>query len=394
MKKRIVVHYPHLQFMQGGTKFLLEVLKRLQKKYEVTLVCNNGKLANIEAFRNEGVQVVTTSRFSTNNLIYWAFFPVFVLLDIIASARYMKQADVLLSFLYPSNLITAICAALFQKRHVFYCYEPFPYLQNWRYINTFSAGKRLFMSILAVVYGWTDTLATKSAHVVLTLNTITQNFIRDTYGIDSVVSLMGVDTVHFKPVAQNKIKQHYPGRTLIVHSTDYTTMKRTDLALDALKNLSEKFPEILLLVTSTQPDSPAKAIYQKQAEQLGIEKNVEFLGWIDYKDLPLYYAAAACYLSCSYDEMLGTTSSNLPVKEALSCQTPAIRANITTEDVEDGVSGFLVDPRNASQVAEKIRYIITHPKEAAAMGKKGRTKIQQLYNWDEVTSIIENALIP
>lgn len=394
MKKNIVVHYPHLQFMQGGTKFLLEVLKRLQKKYEVTLVCNNGKPAHIEAFRNEGVQVVATSRFSTNDLIYWAFFPVFLFSDIIASARYMKQADVLLSFLYPSNLITAICAGLFQKRHVFYCYEPFPFLQNWRYIKTFPLGKRLCMSMLAIVYGWTDTLATKSAHAVLTLNNITQAFIRDTYGIHSVVSLMGVDTAHFKPAEQNKVKHNYPGRTLIVHSTDYTTMKRTDLALDVISHLTKEFPDILLLVTSTQPDSPARAIYQKQAKHLGIEKNVVFLGWIDYQDLPLYYAAATCYLSCSHDEMLGTTSSNLPVKEALSCQTPAIRANITTEDVEDGVSGFLVDPRNTAEVAEKIRYIITHPKEAVAMGKKGRAKIQQLYNWDHVTSIIEKALIP
>jgi glycosyltransferase involved in cell wall biosynthesis len=171
-------------------------------------------------------------------------------------------------------------------------------------------------------------------------------------------------------------------------------MKRTDLALDVISHLTKEFPDILLLVTSTQPDSPAQAIYQKQAKHLGIEKNVTFLGWIDYQDLPLYYAAATCYLSCSHDEMLGTTSSNLPVKEALSCQTPAIRANITTEDVEDGVSGFLVDPRNTAEVAEKIRYIITHPKEAVAMGKKGRAKIQQLYNWDHVTSIIEKALIP
>ena len=169
-------------------------------------------------------------------------------------------------------------------------------------------------------------------------------------------------------------------------------MKRTDLAIDAISYLVKKYPQLKLVVTSTQPNHPNKNKLLKLAHDLDCEKNVEFLGLVSYDDLVSFYSLALVYLSCSYDEMLGTTSSNLPVKEALACETPAIRADITTEDVEDGVSGFLVDPRKTKQVAKKIEYLIKNPELAKKMGKAGREKIKRLYNWENVANIMKKVI--
>jgi len=199
---------------------------------------------------------------------------------------------------------------------------------------------------------------------------------------------MGVDTNLFKRYANNKIGKKYKNNLLIIHSTDYSPAKKTDLAILTIKKLAKKFPNILLLITSTLPDSPNKQYYQELISQNHLSNNVQLLGLVPISDLPLIYSAAVCYLSCSDDKMLGTTSSNLPVKEAMACEIPAIRINITKEDVEDGITGYLVKPNDAETMAKKIEFLIKYPKKRSLMGKKGRQKIIKLYNWDKVVQKI------
>jgi glycosyltransferase involved in cell wall biosynthesis len=43
---------------------------------------------------------------------------------------------------------------------------------------------------------------------------------------------------------------------------------------------------------------------------------------------------------------------------------------------------IFVDPLNPSQIAEAIEYILDHPAEAEAMGRRGQAAMLKLYNWD------------
>lgn len=391
-RKKLYWHFPHLLYWMGGTKFLHEVLKRLQREYDVALVTPLGKEEVIEHFTKDGITVHTYGRFSTNSLLYWLFFPFFLCYDCFASFRYFAKADVIVVTAYPSNLIASIYKILSNKPFHYYCYEPFAFFHNPAFIGSFPLLKRLLIQRLAFFYGWTDKWASRMARVTFTLNQITEKMNKEVYGIESVITLMGVDSELFKPYVKNKIANTYKDRILITHSTDYTFMKRTDLAIEAVSHVVKKYSNILLIITSTQPNSPEKQQYIDQVKRLKLKKNILFLGLVPFEDLPLYYAASRCYVSCSYDEMFGTTSSNLPVKEALAAGTPAIRANITTEDVEDGVSGFLVDPRNSLLVAEKIEFLIANSDKAKKMGLNGRTKIKKIYTWDAVTTVISNNL--
>ncbi len=384
--KKLVWHYPHLKFRMGGTKFILEIAKVLKKNYQVTLVCNLGAKEIIEEFEKSGITVRTTSFLSTNSLIYWLLFPFFFIYDTLWTSRYFSEGDIILATHFPSNLICAVYGLFTKKSFFYYCYEPFPYFHSSEFKKTFPFTKYLLLQLLSFLYGWTDKWAVRRAKKTFTLNQITKKLIKKTYGKNAIVTLMGVDTSHFKKYTQNKIKNKYKNRILITHSTDYTPSKGTDLAIKTIAKLVKKYTNILIVITSTQPDSPLKERYKNLARQLGVEKNALFSGLVPYSELPLYYGASLCYLSCSFDETLGTTSSNLPVKEALACETPAIRANITTEDVEDGISGFLVNPQDTTEVAKKIEYLIKNPKEAEEMGKRGRGKIVRLYQWEQVAA--------
>lgn len=386
--KKIIWHYPHLYFWMGGTKFIYEVLRRLSKKYTVTIICNSGSTEVKSKFKKEDINIIFTSYLTSNSLLYWSLFPLFLIFDFIRSASYMQKTDKIVATLYPSNLICALFNKITNKPYYYYCFEPFPFLQNQEFIETFPYPKKLFMKILSLLYSFSDSWATRQAKKVFTLNQVTKRMIMDCYNVDSVVSLMGVDSDHFSPKKTDYYANSLRTKNIIVHSTDYTTMKNTDLAIKTLKLVLKKHKDAVLVITSTRPNAPEKRAYENLATKLNLADSVKFLDLVDYEKLPELYSSAVCYLSCSYDEMLGTTSSNLPVKESLACETPAIRANITTEDVEEGVSGYLVDPRDTKEVAEKIVYLIEHPKIRDKMGVAGRKKITTLYNWDNVAKTI------
>lgn len=392
-KKKIVWFYPHLKFWMGGNRFLYEIARRLTKKYQVTIVTNLGKEEFIEKFKKWGVKVKTILPFCSNDIIYWLFFPFFLFLEIIKSIRYAKKADYLFATLFPSNFVAYVLAKIFKKKYIFYCYEPYPFFHNEIYMKSTGLINFLIMKTLSILYKWLDKMAVKHSDKVFTLNQLTRKATRNIYGIDSIVTYMGVNTNFFKPYKNKKLEEKYKNKMLIYHSTDYTPTKRTDLAIEYIKRLKIKYPNILLIITSTQPNNPRKKIYQNIIKKFKLKKNVKLLGLVSEDELRWFYSNSICYISCSKDKNMGTTSSNLPVKEAMASQIPVIRYGITKEDVENNISGFLVDPENIDEVIKKIEFLIKNPEIRQKMGKAARKKILKFYNWEKATSIIINSII-
>jgi len=69
----------------------------------------------------------------------------------------------------------------------------------------------------------------------------------------------------------------------------------------------------------------------------------------------------------------------LCVTEALWKGTPVVASNVggIPYQIDDGESGFLVEPRDNEAFAERIAHILQHPVEARALGQKGREKIRK-----------------
>lgn len=393
MIKKIYWHYPHLRFWMGGSRFLYEVTSRINKKYKnlnVTIITNQINKKFLDKFKKDNVNVLLINKLAcTNDFYYWLFFPIFFIYELIITFLKTKSADILIATLFPSNLITAIISKIQKKPYYFYCYEPFPFFHNKKLINKYPEPRRTVVKILAFLYGWLDIWASRQAKKIFTLNKITQEMTYKIYKKKSIITWMGVDYNFFKPIKKNNyfIKK-YSNKLIISHSTDYTETKKTDLAILAISHLVKKYPNILLLITSTQPNNPNKKKYINLVNKLNLKENVIFLDLIDLKLLPHLYSASICYLSTSYDKMMGTSSSNLPVKEAMSCQTPCLRSSITNEDIEDGKTGFLINPKNIKDVVEKIDFLIKNKIRRDLMGVRARNFIKNQYTWDNVNKII------
>ncbi|MFH1421216.1 MAG: glycosyltransferase family 4 protein [Planctomycetota bacterium] len=139
--------------------------------------------------------------------------------------------------------------------------------------------------------------------------------------------------------------------------------------LDAMKKLKDN----RLLIAG---DGPQKSELEEYAKDNSIN-NVEFLGHLRGERLKKTIAdSIAVVVPSMWYEVFG-----LVIVEAYASGKPAITASIggMTELVRDGVTGFLFEPGNADQLADKMNYLANHREEAQEMGKKGRGIAEQHY---------------
>ena len=107
---------------------------------------------------------------------------------------------------------------------------------------------------------------------------------------------------------------------------------------------------------------------------------VEMLGSLERKDVcaQMSGALALVFPSIWYETF------GLVIVEAFASGTPIIgsRLGVVPDLVEDGVTGLLFNPGDASDLAEKLRWAQAHPGEMAAMGRAARARYEALYTAD------------
>ncbi|MCX7999169.1 MAG: glycosyltransferase family 4 protein, partial [Leptospiraceae bacterium] len=93
--------------------------------------------------------------------------------------------------------------------------------------------------------------------------------------------------------------------------------------------------------------------YAKRVIEYAKKKNVnaKFTGFIPYEDLKALYSACDIFVLPSLEEGFGVV-----LTEALASGKPLIGSNVggIPMQIRDGWNGFLVEPANEKQLAEKI----------------------------------------
>lgn len=80
-------------------------------------------------------------------------------------------------------------------------------------------------------------------------------------------------------------------------------------------------------------------------------------------------------------ELLGQT-----LLEAMACGTPVICTRVASmpEIVEDGRTGFIVEPGDRQALAARLQWLAANPAQAAAMGEAGRCVVVERFQWSQV----------
>lgn len=121
---------------------------------------------------------------------------------------------------------------------------------------------------------------------------------------------------------------------------------------------------------------------KKLVKDLDIENKVEFVGRIPHDQVPKYLNMFDIYCAPS---ILDSESFGVAIVEAASCELPVIVTNVggLPEVVEDEKTGYVVEPKNPEALAKKIIELIKNPTKRLEMGKAGREKVLNEYDWDK-----------
>lgn len=159
------------------------------------------------------------------------------------------------------------------------------------------------------------------------------------------------------------------------------------------KGLSELFAAVAILKKKQRPVHVKLAgtgeadRWVELVGQLGIGDCITFTGWLRGDELMDFYRNAQAFCLPSYREPFG-----IATLEAMFCGLAVVgtRKGGFLDLVKEGETGCLVDPRNATQLADAIELVCSDPSMAWRMGEAARQYGLERYS---VKSVCEEYLV-
>jgi glycosyltransferase involved in cell wall biosynthesis len=156
--------------------------------------------------------------------------------------------------------------------------------------------------------------------------------------------------------------------------------KGFDVLLEAAPVVWARYPRTSFVFMGPHYDSTRRRILRLQDDRVVDIERVDPFDPLKASAL----AAADVFALPSRQEGIGGVYI-----EAWAMKKPVIGCRIPFLTIEDGVDGFLV-PQKAGALAEKIIWLLDHPREASQMGERGWRKVKLEYDWQSITGRIES----
>ena len=238
---------------------------------------------------------------------------------------------------------------------------------------------------------WSQLLIKKildNANIIITNSKFTsREFIE--YGIsgEKILEIIpGVDYGIFKPYPKSAdLVQKYKlqGRKIILTVSRLAERKGHDIVLKALPAVLESCPNLSYIIVG---DGPCKKDLKALCKELNLDSVVTFAGFIADEELVKYYNLCDIFVMPNRETFDSTDSVEgfgITFIEANACSKPVIggRSGGAVEAVNDGVTGFLVEPQNDKELAQKIIYLLQDGESARKMGKEGRKRVEDEFSW-------------
>ncbi len=166
-------------------------------------------------------------------------------------------------------------------------------------------------------------------------------------------------------------KSHGLGNSVVLFAGRLTRIKGATKIIEAIALLKEKVPGVQLLVVGRK-DEYAEGMLKK-AHEAGIAERLIFTGWLSGHALhQAYHAASVVTVPSLYLEPFG-----LVALEGMAARKPVVATCFggPPEIVEDGVTGFIVDPNDVPAMSGKLGELLQDTEKAAVFGEKGYERV-------------------
>jgi N-acetyl-alpha-D-glucosaminyl L-malate synthase BshA len=204
---------------------------------------------------------------------------------------------------------------------------------------------------------------------------VSQNLKEDTYKFfeiqkDILVIPNFIDLTRFSLKPKDHFKKAIApaGEKILVHTSNFRKVKRTEDVVKIFAKVVKTIPSKLLMVG----DGPERSMCEQLCRDLGVTDNVRFLGKQDAIEEIL--SVSDLFLMPSQSESFG-----LAALEAMACKVPVISSNAggLPELNVDGLTGFLKDPGDVDGMAEKAIFILEDEERLATFKENALARAKE-----------------
>lgn len=187
---------------------------------------------------------------------------------------------------------------------------------------------------------------------------------------------------------------HFPKKMKISHIQEKYNLKGKKVILFAGRLSPEKGAEYLISAADKikgdvfiAGEGPKRKELESIAQKKGL-KNVHFLGYLLPEELLPFYHRADVFVSPS----VVAESFGLVLLEAMAMRTPVIATNKGALSLllKDGQNGFVVKPRNSTDIAKKCNILLEDEELRKKMGENARRDVEEKFCWEKVSDRFEN----
>jgi glycosyltransferase involved in cell wall biosynthesis len=165
-------------------------------------------------------------------------------------------------------------------------------------------------------------------------------------------------------------------------------VKNHNLIVDAALQLKNDFRDIRFVFVG---DGELRGDLEARIDEHGLTDRFIFTGWRN--DIPDLLAAFDIFIMCSKNEGMGRA-----FVEAQAAGVPVIGTSVggIAEVLDEGRTGYLVDPDNAHELAEKIEILYRRKSHRAALSDACRKWVDPKFSAarmvDEIESVYRRAI--
>jgi len=204
--------------------------------------------------------------------------------------------------------------------------------------------------------------ALKNASTIIVYNDFLAGKLRP-YNEDVRVTPSGIDCSRFKPAFANK--------------TDHTNIFMAGRVNDKLKGF-ESLRKACNILHDKNLDFRLYITTNLHFE----EPYIKSTGWLSQEELAkLYEFMDICVVPSIWQEPFGIVAL-----EGMASGKPVVATNVggLKTIIEDGISGFIMEPDEPESIAAKLESLIKNPDMRKKMGEAGRRRAEEKYDWDHI----------
>lgn len=279
-----------------------------------------------------------------------------------------------------------------ERFNVFHQHRTGPYHGKWACLAARLAGVPAIVATEHLpahrLYGWArgiNAIADQLVDCIVTVCDLDRDQqLRETWRQESKVVTIhnGIDLSRFRPdevsCAQARSAQGLDADAPILGVlARLIPVKGVTHLLKALPSLIQQWPKLVLLIGG---DGYERQALEAEATALGISSSVKFLGHCE----DVIQVLRVIDLLVLPSEL---ESCPIVLLEAMAMRRPAVATDVggVSEVVLDGVTGFLVPPRNPQALSSAIARCLRDG-QLATMGSSGRTLVEKLFTAEVMTT--------